>query len=137
MARFELDRLFGLALTDARFFRQLREHPREAVDRFELTEPETKAVLSIAPTVSSIDDLAWQLESWMTSDVSATAEAIIEDHFADVGPVLQHPLISDDMALQPSQGNSSLLPKHPTSQIAIQDGERGICLTLNGYIPRG
>ena len=73
MARFELDRLFGLALTDDRFFRHLCERPHQAMLQFDLTEPEAQAVLSIAPRASSVQDLATQLDAWMTSNALAAA----------------------------------------------------------------
>jgi len=136
MARFELDRLFGLALTDTHFFRQLREHPQEAVARFQLTELEVRAVLDIAPAVTSIQDLATQLDSWMTSDVPAIVPVGTEERLTNLDSLQQSPM-SNDTALELGQGDSSHLPKQRTSQITIQDGKQKICLTLNQYIPHG
>ena len=89
METFELDRLFGLALTDARFFRQLREHPYQAVAQFELTEPETRAVVYIAPRAKSVQELAVQLDSWMTDQVPYDAGARVEEP-AFVGSARPH-----------------------------------------------
>lgn len=66
MASFELDRLFGLALTDARFFHRLRELPGSVVSQFRLSGPEVQAVMAIAPQVSSTKDLALRLDAWMS-----------------------------------------------------------------------
>jgi hypothetical protein len=136
MARFELDRLFGQALTDARFFRQLQERPQEAVVQFQLTESEVRAVLEIAPAVSSVQDLAIQLDSWMTRDVSVVPVGT-EERLISLDSSLQSSAASNDMALKLDQRGSSHSPKQPTPQITIRNGEQGICITLNQFIRRG
>lgn len=77
MSGFELDRLFGLALTDARFFRQLREHPYQAVSGFSLSEPEAQAVMRIAPSARSIQELALELDAWMTDNRAEAVKPVV------------------------------------------------------------
>jgi hypothetical protein len=123
MARFELDQLFGLALTDSRFFRQLREHPRQAIVQFELSESETQAVLDIAPQISSIQELATRLDSWMTSHAGAVAQ---EQVLAPALALHCSPLL--DLGSNPEG-----CPYTHTSN-TIREKEQGICLTLSEYI---
>jgi hypothetical protein len=113
MARFELDRLFGLALTDSRFFRQLRECPAVAVAQFELTESEEQAVLSIAPTADSIQQLALQLDLWMTGDVTK--------QIPNLDPVRQRGTIA----------SHRYTPSHDAAPVNIKDDKSEICLTLS------
>jgi len=123
MARFELDRLFGLALTDARFFRLLRERPRQAIVQFDLSDSETQAVLHIAPAIGSIQELAMQLDSWMTSSAGTVCYEPAPD------PAWALPRLS---LLDPD--------RHPEGRPytrtpdTIQENERGICLALNEYV---
>jgi hypothetical protein len=123
MTRFELDRLFGLALTDARFFRQLRECPSQAIMRFDLTESEARAVLDIAPEIDSVQELAMQLDLWMTSSE---------------GAVTQESMLAPALALHrlPLSGVGSHPEGYPYTHTphTIQEKERGICLTLSEYI---
>lgn len=96
---FQLDRLFGLALTDARFFRQLREHPKQAAARFELTEPEMRAIVNIAPAIRSIEDLALRLDSWMTSDAPSAVPAFAEEPLAEYEYAVPRSSPASDMFL--------------------------------------
>lgn len=96
---FQLDRLFGLALTDTRFFRQLREHPKQAAARFELTEPEMRAVVNIAPAVRSIEDLALQLDSWITSDAPSAVPAFAKEPLAEYEYAVPHSSLASDLFL--------------------------------------
>ena len=129
MARFELDRLFGLALTDDRFFQHLCERPHQATLQFDLTEPEAQAVISIAPTASSVQDLATQLDSWMTSNALAAA---------------LRPVIEPAAARQrlPRYGLSQNREGYPytlypeTVEITTQDKEQELCLKVSEYIAR-
>jgi hypothetical protein len=86
MQTFRLDQLFGLALTDARFFRQLREVPKAALAQFDLTESEERAILDIAASVNSIEELAMRLEHWQMCVSDASVEARGEDHIAVLSP---------------------------------------------------
>ena len=129
MARFELDRLFGMALTDDRFFRQLRERPRQAMQKFDLTEPEAQAVLSIAPRASSVQDLAAQLDLWMTSNALAAAlRPVLEP------ATIQHHLPRHD--LSHNYGRRTYALDHRPVHITTYDKEQGLCLTLSEYIAR-
>ena len=95
MAEFELDQLFGLALTDARFFRQLREHPGRAVAQFQLTDSETQAVLNIAPAVTTVQELAVELDVWMTRVVADTVPAPLTEPILAVDPLRHQRSLSD------------------------------------------
>ena len=88
MRTYQLDQLFGLALTDARFFCQLREVTEEALARFDLTESEERAILEIAPSVCSVEELAVRLEDWRVCARSAPAEARAEDQFTTLNPTV-------------------------------------------------
>ena len=127
MARFELDRLFGLALTDDRFFRHLRERPQQAMLQFDLTEPEAQAVLSIAPKASSVQDLATQLDSWMTSNTLVAA----------LRPVLE-PATTEHRL--PRYGLVQNHEGHPYTLfpeivgISAHDKEQGLCLKVSDCI---
>jgi hypothetical protein len=123
MIRFELDRLFGLALTDARFFRQLRECPGQAIMRFDLTESEARAVLDIAPEIKSIHELAVQLDLWMTR----TEGTVTQEPMLAPAPALHHlPL--------PGLGRHPEERPYTHTPDTIQEKEQGICLTLSEYI---
>ncbi len=118
MARFELDRLFGLALTDSRFFRQLRERPAVAGAQFELTESEEQAVLNIAPSADSIQQLALQLDVWMTGDV---AEPV-----PNFDPTRQRASVS----------NHRYTHSHDAAPANTKDDKTEICLTLSELASR-
>lgn len=79
---YQLDQLFGLALTDDRFFGQLREVPEEALTRFALTESEEQAILDIVPSVSSIEELATRLEDWRACARGSSVDARAEERVA-------------------------------------------------------
>jgi hypothetical protein len=83
---YQLDKLFGLALTDARFFNQLRETPERALTEFSLTASEAQAVLSIVPSVRSIEELAVRLEDWEARFCADPVEARAEDQLAALRP---------------------------------------------------
>jgi hypothetical protein len=124
MARFELDRLFGLALTDARFYNQLRDRPHHAISQFQLTEPETEAVISIAPTTNSIQELALRLDSWMTGTAKST-----------VAEQSLHPIaLGDQVGLDSHHQKSHYTRTHHS--LTHQDNEQGLCLTLSESIAR-
>lgn len=125
MMDYELDRLFGLAMTDARFFRQLKEEPRQAAAQFELTELEMQAVMHIAPAVSSIEDLALQLDAWMES------QPAVSEQIPDARPI-QIPLGHISLGTQ----QSCLLSSDPNRvKTETRDGS-GICLKLKAYAAR-
>jgi hypothetical protein len=135
MESFELDRLFGLALTDARFFRQLREHPYQAVAQFELTEPETQAVVHIAPRINSTQELAVQLDSWMTSQVLRDADVRVEEPVF-VGNARLHPVAmpGEGRARSRRKGHPYAHHAQDTEQASTRDGKRGLCLTVNHLV---
>jgi hypothetical protein len=135
MERYELDRLFGLALTDARFFRQLREHPYHAVSQFELTDSETRAVVSIAPAVSTIQELAVQLDVWMTGNVVEVAAMPVAERISEVDPVLHQMALSDQKRLDGHRQSRGLSYNPDTAQLAQQDEQR-ICLNQSELIFR-
>jgi hypothetical protein len=123
MARFELDRLFGLALTDARFYRQLRDRPQQAVRQFQLTEQETQAVIRIAPTTDSIQELAVRLDSWMTE----TAESPVAERQSHAIALI------DRVGLDRPHRDTRYTHSHKTTR---QDDEQGLCLKLSEPIAR-
>ena len=123
MAKFELDRLFGLALTDARFFRLLRERPRQAIVQFDLTDSETQAVLHMAPEIGSIQEFAMRLDSWMTSSAG-----IVCYEPAPNPALALHRLALLDLDRHP-EGRP-----HTHTPDAIQKDEQGICLTLSEFV---
>jgi hypothetical protein len=131
MSGFELDRLFGLALTDARFFRQLREQPYQAVSRFDLTETEAQAVLRIAPTARSIQELALELDAWMTDHTTETVKSIPQGRMPAMQPALRRPAMP-----LPRGGRQSARYEGEPSYVEIvpmeprDDGQR-ICLPLS------
>jgi hypothetical protein len=135
MERFELDRLFGLALTDARFFRQLHEHPHQAVSQFELTDSETRAVVRIAPAVSTIQELAVQLDVWMTGNIVEIAPMPVTKRKPEVNPVPHQLSLSDQKSLDGHKRQHAYSYNPETAQVARQDEQR-ICLRQSEYISR-
>ena len=133
MMGFELDKLFGLALTDARFFRELREHPYQAVAQFELTEPEEQAVLHIAPRVESIQELALRLDAWMAENTASPVKAPAEVLILDARLRVHQMWISHRMDRDASQ-TSDLYLHQDSTQIETGKDEQRICLKLNEYI---
>jgi hypothetical protein len=134
MARFELDRLFGWALTDSRFFRQLRDDPYRAMAEFDLTSEEKQAVLSIAPGVRSVEDLAMQLDAWMAGSEKDAVAAAPAERTISAGRVLgQLPLASRTEHEGHAPGRRS--PNRRAPVHSGNDGQR-VCLTLNERIYR-
>lgn len=120
MTSFELDRLFGMALTDARFFQRLRDEPRQAVAQFALTDSEAVAVMHIAPTSRSIEDLATELDSWMTQRELEPAPTCIEAQFIGLNSAARKFSISNDDLLRMVQEGRIRLSQHDVSQVAVQ-----------------
>jgi hypothetical protein len=134
MRRYELDRLFGLALTDSCFYRQLRADPYRAIAEFDLTQEEKQAVLCIVPLALSIGDLAMRLDAWMTG---------IEQEAATVAPAersqAQAP-VRKRMPLTPRAEHErhalgQRLPRR-RAPVPIGDDEQRVCLILNERIYR-
>lgn len=129
MVRFELDRLFGWALTDSRFFRQLRDDPYRAIAEFDLTEEETQAVLSIAPFARSTEDLAMQLDAWMTGSETDAVTVRPAERTTAAGPVLGR------LPLASRTGHERHAPgqRFPNRRALVHSGddEQRVCLTLN------
>ena len=119
MTRFELDRLFGMAFTDARFFDHLKKHPQKVIERFELTESEAQAVLRIAPVARSTEDLALQLDSWMTDAATAGVEDSPEPQFVGFDSAVQRLSLSSDEILTMIQEGRIRLSAQDISQIAF------------------
>jgi hypothetical protein len=117
MSRFELDRLFGTALTDARFFQHLRERPDQAVARFRLTESEARAVIDMAPAANSIEELAISLDSWMARRESGAAETHVGAQPAQLEPAA--PQLVENSLLQVSKGTMPLAERDP-SKVKIE-----------------
>jgi hypothetical protein len=129
MARFELDRLFGWALTDSRFFQQLREDPYRATAEFGLTEEEKQAVLSIAPFVRSVADLAMQLDAWMTGSERDAVTVVPAERTMSAGRVLGRlPLASRTEHERHAPGQR--LPNRG-ALAPNGDDEQRVCLTLS------
>ncbi len=120
MDRYELDRLFGMALTDTRFFQDLREQPLRAMAQFELTEPETRAVLDIAPVVASVEDLAIRLDQWMTHREAQQAAALARGALIGLDSAAHRFSISNDVLLKMVQEGRIRLSEHDVSQAAVQ-----------------
>lgn len=134
MRRFELDRLFGLALTDSRFYRQLREDPYRAVAEFDLTEEETQAVLCIVPLACSIGDLAMRLDAWMTGmEQEAAIVAPAERSEAEAAVRRRLPLTSRAEDERHAPGRRY---PHRRTPAPIGDDEQRVCLTLSERIYR-
>jgi hypothetical protein len=134
MRRFELDRLFGLALTDSRFYRQLREDPYRAVAEFDLTEEETEALLCIVPLASSIGDLAMRLDAWMTGVEQEAATPAPAERSRAEAPVREHlPLTS--RAEHERHALDRRFPRRRTPA-PMGDDEQRVCLTLRERIYR-
>jgi len=134
MTRFGLDRLFGLALTDSRFYRQLREDPYRAAAEFDLTEAETQAVLRIVPLARSIEDLAMRLDAWMTGiEQDAVTVAPAERSLAKDPVSGRLPLTS-----RAEHEGHALGRRFPDRRTPVQigDDEQRVCLTLSESIYR-
>jgi hypothetical protein len=136
MKGFELDRLFGLALTDSRFFQRLRQRPQEIVTQFSLTESEVMAVLDIAPAASSVEDLAVQLDLWMTSNATTLVLAPSEERLINVDTFAQRPSLSRDARVGAADRSRSHLSHQDRARAALQGDEHTICLKVNQYAPR-
>ena len=119
MDSFELDRLFGLALTDARFFRGLKERPHHAVAQFDLTDLEAKAVVDIAPVVNTVEDLAVRLDRWMTQQEQGLFEPLSEPGFIGLDCAAQSFEISDDVLLTMVREGRIRLSRQDVSQVAV------------------
>jgi hypothetical protein len=134
MARFELDRLFGWALTDSRFFQQLRDDPYRAIAEFDLTEAETQAVLSIAPFACSIEDLAMRLDAWMTGSESDAVTVVPAKQALMADPVLGRlpPTLRTD---HERHAPGRRLPNR-RALVNSGDDEQRVCLTLSKRIYR-
>ncbi len=134
MRRFELDRLFGLALTDSRFYRQLREDPYRAVAEFDLTEEETQAVLCIVPLARSIGDLAMRLDVWLTGMEQEAATVAPAERSQAEAPVRKRlPLTSHAEDERHALGQRF---PHRRTPAPIGDDEQRVCLTLSERIYR-
>jgi hypothetical protein len=123
MKKYELDRLFGLALTDARFFQHLREEPEKAIARFALTESETRAVLEIAPNANSIEDLAVQLDSWMTHKEPETVDRYTESPLIAIDDATSKFSLSDDLLLKMVRKGKIRLSQVDVYQLVLQMSE--------------
>jgi hypothetical protein len=120
MGKFELDRLFGMALTDARFFQHLREQPHKAVAQFGLTEQEAQAVLDVAPIASSVEDLAVRLDSWIAHTEYERIETRVEGPFIGLSSAAQSYSISNDVLLKMIQEGKIRLSTQDVSRVAVQ-----------------
>jgi hypothetical protein len=94
-------------------------------------------VLNIASTINSIQDLAIQLDLWMTSDVLTADPIVMEEPMVNLGSSVQRHSFSDGMNLDRIHRDGSHSPKQTTSQSIIQDGEQRVCLTLKELIQHG
>jgi hypothetical protein len=128
---FELDRLFGLALTDARFFRQLREHPYQAVSRFDLTETEARAVLRIAPSARSIQELALELDAWMTDNTPEAVPVVSREPAWANRSTLRRPGPLVPVGRERRPPHDTLPPYAQMLPVESQDGGQRICLQLS------
>jgi hypothetical protein len=117
---YELDRLFGTALTDDRFFAQLKVQPYQAVAQFGLTESEARAVAHIAPAATSVEDFAVQLDSWMTRRESHPTERCAEGTFIPLDSAAQRFSLPDDVLLKLVQEGKIRLSEQDVSQAAMQ-----------------
>ncbi|MFN2156822.1 MAG: hypothetical protein ACK2UX_16430, partial [Anaerolineae bacterium] len=128
-ARRILDRLFGYALTDSRFLRQLCDDPYRAIAEFDLSEEETQAVLSIAPFARSTEDLAMQLDAWMTGSERDAVTVRPAERATAAGPVLGR------LPLASRTGHERHAPgqRFPNRRALVHSGdsEQRVCLTLN------
>jgi hypothetical protein len=133
MEQFELDRLFGLALTDARFFQKLRQRPQDVVTQFSLTESEARAVLEIAPTAGSVEDLAAQLDSWMISNVETTSQVPLEELLINLDPFAQRPSLSRDAPVGAANRGQAHLSPQDRARATLLGDEHTICLKVKEY----
>jgi len=130
MENYEIDRLFGQAVTDQRFFRQLCEQPHQVLTQFELDELETQAVSGIALQVSTVGELATQLDAWMTQRATETSVAMPLTH---TSPGLQNLSLSRHADLDPPQR----VYQHtyqPKTEPTPRRNEQTICLRLREYV---
>lgn len=129
MQNYEIDRLFGQAITDRRFFRQLCEQPHQVLTQFELDEFETQAVLGIALQVSTVTELAAQLDAWMTQH---TADKTVAVSMPQTSPEMQSLSLSQHMDLDPPHQ----VHQHtyqPKTAPTPRRNEQTICLRLREY----
>jgi hypothetical protein len=109
-----------MALTDTRFFQHLREQPLRAMAQFELTEPETRAVLDIAPVAASVEDLTIRLDQWMTHREAQQAAALTRGALIGLDSAAHRFSISNDVLLKMVQEGTIRLSEHDVSQAAVQ-----------------
>ncbi len=129
MQNYEIDRLFGQAVTDRRFFRQLCEQPHQILTQFELDELETQAVLGIALQVSTVGELAAQLDAWMTQ---RTKETNVAMSISQTSPGLQSQSLSQHAELDPPQRVHEHTYQSKTAPSSRRNEQR-ICLKLREY----
>jgi hypothetical protein len=134
MRRFELDRLFGLALTDSRFYRQLREDPFGAVAEFDLTEEETQAVLRIVPLSQSVRELAMRLDAWMTGVEQEAVTTVPTQPSPARATVRKRPLLTS--RAEHERHALGWRSPHRRALAPIGDDEQRVCLTLSERIYR-
>ena len=129
MQNYEIDRLFGQAVTDRRFFRQLCEQPHQALTQFELDELETQAVLGIALQVSTVGELAAQLDAWM---MQRTTETNVAMPILQTSPGLQSLSLAQHADLDPPQRVHQRTYRPKTASTPRRN-EQTICLRLREY----
>ena len=125
MADYTLDRLFGLALTDARFFRELRENTPEAITQFDLSAPEEHAVLCIAPIVRSIEELAKRLDSWMNCQPTEPVAVHSQNQPVGIDCAIQELTFSENTALKIPAEDGLHLPRQDATQAATHTIGKG------------
>ena len=130
MENYEIDRLFGQAATDQRFFRQLCEQPHQVLTQFELDEFEAQAVSGIALQVSSVGELAIQLDAWMMQRTTETSVAMPISH---TSPGLQNLSLSHHADLDPPQ-RVHQRTHQPKTEPTSRRNEQTICLKLREYV---
>lgn len=128
MQNYEIDRLFGQAITDRRFFRQLCEQPHQVLAQFELDELETQAVLGIALQVSTVGELADQLDAWMMQRTSETTAAM---PIPQTSPRLPSLSLSHHVDLEPQRVQQHAHQTRTTH--TLQRNEQTICLRQREY----
>jgi len=133
MQNYEIDRLFGQAITDRRFFRQLCEQPHQVLTQFELDELETQAVLGIALQVSTVGELADQLDAWMMQRTEETRVAVT---MPQTSPELPSLSLSQHGDLDPPQRvyQHTNQPRYQPKTAPIpRRNEQTICLRQREY----